>query len=209
MMTGQPYKSPEAAAAPAAAQEAPAQAAAATDDDGTQTTSTTETTTLGTSQEPAPALVSPSAAAFRGVSTVSARLRRQRLANQLYKDAWAAVDPSLGRALTPRELRDQVAPRAGLEAGDLTDADLEAMMGGGSLPADGEEGTITCKSLLVITSQRACCIQSYGLSNSVHVSHNPNRHPVPRLCEAAGSRRHCERVRGVRRVCDFERSSCM
>lgn len=146
MMTGQPYKSPEAAAAPAAAQEAPAQAAAvATDDDGTQTS----TTTLGTSPEPAPAaLVSPSAAAFRGVSTVSARLRRQRLANQLYKDAWAAVDPSLGRALTPRELRDQVAPRAGLEAGDLTDADLEAMMGGP--PADGEEGTIMCKSLITL-----------------------------------------------------------
>lgn len=204
MMTGQPYKSPEAAAAAPPAAPAAQEDAAATDDDGTQTS----TTTLGTRQEPAPALVSPSAAAFRGVSTISARLRRQRLANQLYKDAWAAVDPSLGRALTPRELRDQVAPRAGLEAGDLTDADLEAMMGG-PLPADGEEGTITCKSLLVITSQRACCIQSHGLSNSVRVSRNQNRHPVPRLCEAAGSRRHCERIRGVRRVCDFERSSCM
>lgn len=121
MMTGQPYKSPEAAAAPAAAEKAQTT-------DGTQTTTTVP--------------VSSSAAAVRGVSTVSARLQRQRLANQLYKDAWTAIDPSLKGSITPRELLDKVAPLAGLE-GNITDADLEDMMGGPS--ADGE-AKITCKS---------------------------------------------------------------
>lgn len=121
MMTGQPYKSPEAAApAPAAAGEKETV-------DGTQTSATS---------------LSDAAAAVRGVSTVSARLQRQRLANQLYKDAWTAIDPSLKGALTPDELRDKVAPLAGLEPGSLSDVDLEEMMGG---PAAHGDGRITCK----------------------------------------------------------------
>lgn len=122
MMTGQPYKSPD-AATPAAAGEK-------------------ETVTVDGTQTSAISL-SDAAAAVRGVSTVSARLQRQRLANQLYKDAWTAIDPSLQAALTPEDLRDKVAPLAGLEPGSLSDADLEEMMGGPAV-ANGQ-GRITCK----------------------------------------------------------------
>lgn len=112
MMTGQPYKSPE----------VPAAASPAEKTDGTQ---------------PAVAANANAAAAVRGVSTVSARLQRQRLANQLCKDAWTASDPTLKGTLTPRELLDKVCPLAGLT--DVTEADLEELHG------VGDEGGITCK----------------------------------------------------------------
>lgn len=114
MMTGQPYKSPE-TVAPAAGENGQAQQT-----DGM------------------PSTVSSSAAAVRGVSTVSARLQRQRLANQLYKDAWMTIDPTLKGSITPAELLDKVAPLAGL---DITDADLQEMVD----PSVNGDGRITCE----------------------------------------------------------------
>ena len=111
MMTGQPYKSPESAAAAGGDK---------TETDGT------------------PGLAVSSAAAVRGVSTVSAKLQRQRLANQVYKDAWMAIDPSLKGLLTPAELK-QTAARAGLV---VADSEVEEMAD----PAKGEEASISCES---------------------------------------------------------------
>lgn len=113
MMTGQPYKSPDAVAAPAAK--------------------------AGTDGMPStPTGTSSSAAAFRGVSTVSARLQRQRLANQLYKDAWTAIDPTLKGFITPGELLDKVVPQVrGL---DVTEADLQELV-----DPSVENGRITCE----------------------------------------------------------------
>ncbi|KUI60823.1 Calmodulin [Cytospora mali] len=87
MMTGQPYKSPEPAAA---------------------TTGEKKTEIDGTLN-----ITVSSAAAVRGVSAVSAKLQRQRLANQIYKDAWMEIDPSLKGSITPTELK-QVAAKTGL-----------------------------------------------------------------------------------------------
>lgn len=96
MMTGQPYKSPE------------APAATATTAAGTQEASAAE------EGMPSPPLTSPgisaTGAALRGVSTFSAKLQRQRLANQVYKDAWRASEPTLTGSITPAELLGKVVP---------------------------------------------------------------------------------------------------
>lgn len=89
MMTGQPYKSPE----------QPAPAATTTGE-----TKSDEGTPISTSQ------VSGSVGALRGVSTISAKLKRQRQANQVYKDAWMATEPTLKGSITPSELLWKVAP---------------------------------------------------------------------------------------------------
>lgn len=113
MMTGQPYKSP-----------GPAAAAAGPGKDKAQ---------LGGP----PSIAVSSAAAVRGVSTVSAKLQRQRLANQIYKDAWMEVDSSLKGSITPTELK-QVAAKTGLA---VTDNDLFEMVD----PAHGEGVNISCE----------------------------------------------------------------
>lgn len=77
-----------------------------------------------------------SAAAVRGVSTLSARLQRQRLANQVFKDAWAAVDPTLKNLLALEQVRG-VAEAAGLVVGEEELAELKG---------EGEEQMISCKS---------------------------------------------------------------
>lgn len=110
MMTGQPYKSPEPAAA---AGESPAAGT-----DGTQ------------------ASIVGSVAAFRGVSNVSALLKRQRETNKVFKDAWLETDPTLKGSLSPGEV-EQVAAKAGLA---VTADDVEGMID----PANGE-GKITCE----------------------------------------------------------------
>ncbi|ROV97168.1 hypothetical protein VPNG_08789 [Cytospora leucostoma] len=107
MMTGQPYKSPE-----------PDTSVARPRDNEKETGGT-------------PSEVVSSAAAVRGVSTVSAKLQRQRLANQIYKDAWIEIDPSLKGLITPTELK-QVAAKAGLA---VTDSEIEGMV----YPANGGE----------------------------------------------------------------------
>lgn len=109
MMTGQPYKSPEPAAAAG-------ESAAGTD--GTQ------------------ASIVGSVAAFRGVSNVSALLKRQRETNKVFKDAWLEIDPTLKGSLSPGEV-EQVAAKAGLA---VTADDVEGMID----PANGQ-GKITCK----------------------------------------------------------------
>lgn len=88
MMTGIPYKSPDQPGSTAAAEETKS-------DEGTPSTT--------------PALAS-SAGALRGVSTVSAKLKQQRLANQVYKDAWLATEPTLKGSITSSELLWKVAP---------------------------------------------------------------------------------------------------
>ncbi|KAF3765184.1 EF-hand [Cryphonectria parasitica EP155] len=126
MMTGQPYKSPEPAAAAV-----------------TTTTTEEETKTEGTPPGTTAALKSPTSAgagAVRGLSTMSARLQRQRLANQVYKDAWAATDPTLKASLSRDELA-AVAARAGLS---VTGADLEELVD----PAEGEGARITYERFL-------------------------------------------------------------
>lgn len=110
MMTGQPYKSPEPAAA--------AGESTAAGTDGTQ-----------------PSIVG-SVAAFRGVSNVSALLKRQRETNKVFKDAWLEIDPTLKGSLSPGEV-EQVAAKAGLA---VTAEDVEGMID----PANGE-GKITCE----------------------------------------------------------------
>lgn len=110
MMTGQPYKSPEPAAA--------AGEGTTTGTDGTQ------------------ASIVGSVAAFRGVSNVSALLKRQRETNRVFKDAWLEIDPTLKGSITPGEM-EQVATKAGLV---VTAADVEGMID----PANGE-GKITCE----------------------------------------------------------------
>lgn len=110
MMTGQPYKSPEPAAA--------AGESAAAGTDGTQ------------------ASIVGSVAAFRGVSNVSALLKRQRETNKVFKDAWLEIDPTLKGSLSPGEV-EQVAAKAGLA---VTTDDVEGMVD----PASGD-GKITCE----------------------------------------------------------------
>lgn len=110
MMTGQPYKSPEPAAAA-----------------GENNTETDDT----------PRVAVSSAAAVRGVSTVSAKLQRQRLANQIFKDAWMEIDPSLKGLITPAEMK-QVAAKTSLV---VTDSDVEEMVD----PASGEGLNISCE----------------------------------------------------------------
>lgn len=117
MMTGQPYKSPE-AAGPAAGESG--------------------------EQVQTDGMPSTSVAAVRGVSTVSARLHRQRLANQVFKDAWMVIDPTLKGSITAGELLDKVAPRAGL---DMTDADLQEMVD----PSANQDGRITCEQCWSLT----------------------------------------------------------
>lgn len=111
-MTGQPYKSPGTAVAA-----------------GENKAETEGTTSIAVS----------SAAAVRGVSTVSARLQRQRLANQIFKDAWLEIDPSLKGSITPAELK-QVAAKTGLPT--VTDSDIEDMVD----PIAGEGRNISCKN---------------------------------------------------------------
>lgn len=111
MMTGQPYKSPE-----------KVEGGDSSKTEGTPSTS--------------PA--SPSfSAAVRGVSTISARLQRQRLANQVYKDAWTASDPTFRGTVTPAEL-EKVAAAVGLE---LTAEDVQELIG----PDAGHDGVVSCE----------------------------------------------------------------
>lgn len=108
MMTGQPYKSPEPAA----------NTGESTGTEGTQ------------------ASIVGSVAAFRGVSNVSALLKRQRETNKVFKDAWLEIDPTLKGSLSPGEI-EQVATRAGLT---VTADDVKGMID----PTNGE-GKITCE----------------------------------------------------------------
>lgn len=138
MMTGQPYKSPE--AAPAAEEE----------DNNNKAEEGTPTTSPASLPLPPPPSSPPtstststslSAAAVRGVSTMSARLQRQRLANQAYKDAWAAADPTLRALITPAELAG-VAAAAGL--GPLADEDVRGLLVAAG--PDGEPGAaVSCE----------------------------------------------------------------
>lgn len=114
MMTGQPYKSPGTAAA--AKKE--------------------EVTAEGTPNPASPTFVS--SAAVRGVTTLSARLQRQRLANQIYKDAWIKIEPTLKGSITVGEL-EKIAAEIGL---DVTEGDVEEMRV--IDPLDGQ-GKITCE----------------------------------------------------------------
>lgn len=135
MMTGQPYKSPE---APKEEQEQTKQA----EESGTLTSPTSPTASLG-------------AAAMRGVGTMSARLQRQRLANQVYKDAWAATDPSLERALSPAEV-EAVAARLGLEVGE---GDVEELLG---RPDGGRDAGVSCECLRFLLCLRGFASLSCG-----------------------------------------------
>lgn len=101
--------------------KSPEPAAATTGTDGTQ------------------ASIVGSVAAFRGVSNVSALLKRQRETNRVFKDAWLEIDPSLKGSITPSDL-EQVASKAGLV---VTADDVEGMTD----PANGE-GKITCEKSL-------------------------------------------------------------
>lgn len=122
MMTGQPYKSP------AAAVDTSAQAS----DEGMNNDNDAMLPLSPTS------LTSPTAAAFRGVSTISAKLKRQRLANQVYKDAWLATEPTLTGSITPSDLLWKVAPAVpGLV---VEEADVAALVD----PDDASKG-ITCE----------------------------------------------------------------
>ncbi|KAJ4403855.1 hypothetical protein N0V82_010589 [Gnomoniopsis sp. IMI 355080] len=94
MMTGQPYKSPPAADAAAATTTTKA-----SDEEGMPSTSSLLTSPTTTA-----------AGAMRGVTTISAKLKRQRLANQVYKDAWLATEPTLTGSITPDELLSKVVP---------------------------------------------------------------------------------------------------
>ncbi|KAG8166717.1 hypothetical protein KVR01_002406 [Diaporthe batatas] len=75
--------------------KSPEPAAAAAGSDGTQ------------------ASIVGSVAAFRGVSNVSALLKRQRETNKVFKDAWLKIDPTLKGSLSPGQV-EQVAAQAGL-----------------------------------------------------------------------------------------------
>lgn len=77
-----------------------------------------------------------SVAAFRGVSNVSALLKRQRETNKVFKGAWLKIDPTLKGSLSPSEV-EQVATQAGLP---VTAGDVEGMVD----PTSGQ-GKITCK----------------------------------------------------------------
>lgn len=124
MMTGQPYKSP-----PEPATET---AATTKSEEGRATTTTTTIT------PPLSSPIAAASAAFRGVSTLSAKLQRQRLANQVYKDAWLATEPTLKGSITPAELLGTVVPAVpGLVV-------AEADLGGLVDPEDAGRG-ITCK----------------------------------------------------------------
>lgn len=131
MMTGQPYKSPAPAADTTTNQ--------ASDVEGMHNDKvTTDENTMPLSPTTTPSLTSPTAAAFRGVSTISAKLKRQRLANQVYKDAWLATKPTLTESITPSELLWKVAPAVpGLV---VEEADVAALV-------DSEDAAkgITCK----------------------------------------------------------------
>lgn len=137
MMTGQPYKSPETPAA----------------GDASATTGTTTTTKASDEGMPSP-LTSPTsptsptttaAGALRGVTTISAKLKRQRLANQVYKDAWMATEPTLTGSITPSELLGKVVPAVpGLV---VEEADVAALVD----PEDAGKG-ITCESSFHLVS---------------------------------------------------------
>ena len=126
MMTGQPYKSPKPAAAAG------------------------ESTAAGTDGTQASKIVG-SVAAFRGVSNVSALLKRQRETNKVFKDAWLEIDPTLKGSLSPGEV-EQVAAKAGLA---VTAGDVEGMID----PADGE-GKITCENPAMRLSISFCDMTS-------------------------------------------------
>lgn len=115
MMTGQPYKSPE--------QPASAAAGETKSDEGTPTVSSIA----------------------RGVGTMSAKLKRQRLANQVFKDAWLATEPTLKGSITSSELLWKVAPLVPgllINEGDIADlVDLE----------DAAKG-ITCEAFTLETA---------------------------------------------------------
>lgn len=89
-----------------------------------------------------------SVAAFRGVSNVSALLKRQRETNKVFKDAWLKIDPTLKGSLSPGEV-EQVATQAGLA---VTADDVEGMV-----DPTSRQGTITCKPLPRFSSS-----SSYG-----------------------------------------------
>ncbi|ROV87270.1 hypothetical protein VSDG_09882 [Cytospora chrysosperma] len=132
MMTGQPYKSPE-------------PAAAAVGEDKTKTGGT-------------PSIAVSSAAAIRGVSTVSAKLQRQRLANQIFKDAWMEIDPSLQGSITPTELK-QIAAKTGLV---VTESDVEEMHD----PANGAGVNISYNRFLEFAKRQEVddIVSGYGAS---------------------------------------------
>ncbi|ROV93864.1 hypothetical protein VMCG_08770 [Cytospora schulzeri] len=135
MMTGQPYKSPEPGAA----------AAAAAGEYKTETDGT-------------PSIAVSSAAAVRGVSTVSAKLQRQRLANQIFKDAWLEIDPTLKGSIPPTELK-QIAAKTGLV---VTDPDLEEMVDA----ANGNEANISYDRFLEFAKRQEVddIVSGYGAS---------------------------------------------
>lgn len=144
MMTGQPYKSPETAAAKEEEEEEEASVAAPT------TTSEEGNHTPTTTTSPA----SPSStfsAAVRGVSTISARLQRQRLANQVYKDAWATIDPTLEGSITPGEVA-RVAAAVGLE---LTAEDVQELID----PDDERGAVVSCEYLIYLP--KCLCVRGY------------------------------------------------
>lgn len=137
MMTGQPYKSP------AAAEDTSAQAS----DEGMKNDCSDATLPLSPTS-----LTSPTAAALRGVSTISAKLKRQRLANQVYKDAWLATEPTLTGSITPSDLLWKVAPAVpGLV---VEEADVAALVD----PEDASKG-ITCECYILLSFSKTvwCC----------------------------------------------------
>lgn len=78
-------------------------------------------------------------AAVRGVSAVSAMLKRQKQASQVYKDAWLGFEPSLEGSITQSQLRQLI---ASLGLDPISDTDIEDIVDS----VDGE-GKITCEFL--------------------------------------------------------------
>lgn len=137
MMTGQPYKSPEQPAEAAAAGETTTKS----DDDGTPSIA------VENDNDHVQPSSSSTAGAF-GVSTISAKLKRQRLANQVYKDAWLATEPTLQGSITPSALLWKVAPAVpGLVVNEEDIAELVD-------PGDAER-LITCE-FVVVFACRVC-----------------------------------------------------
>lgn len=89
--------------------------------------------------EGTPSTTTTSAAAIRGLSTMTARLQRQRNANQVYKDAWTALDPSLEAVLSLAQLAQVVERVPGL---GVTEADLEELV--------GEEEGVKCEFVFLL-----------------------------------------------------------
>lgn len=145
MMTGQPYKSPEQAA----------DTGASTGTEGTQ------------------ASIVGSVAAFRGVSNVSALLKRQRETNKVFKDAWLEIDPTLKGSLSPGEI-EQVATRAGLT---VTADDVKGMID----PTNGE-GKITCEPSTTFSDS----LSSHKTTEVLTLGIMCGRRQVSRVREAAG-----------------------